>query len=124
MRLRLRIVGNPACGEALRAVLLGDLNSSMITMNNKIRKKISDGNPPDFYLEYVWKYSRTDDDRGQSSLPVEGAAGPIYIVNPNHAGFKINAEVNVYFRDKETEEEIFVTAVKSETSDDKIVTGY
>ena len=121
MRLRLRIVGNPACGEALRAVLLGDLNSSMITMNNKIRKKISDGNPPDFYLEYVWKYSHTDDDRGQSSLPVEGSKGPIYIVNRNHAGFKINAEVNVYFRDNETGEEIFITTIKSETSDDKIV---
>ncbi|CAL6330414.1 unnamed protein product [Bathycoccus prasinos] len=124
MRLRLRVVGNPACGEALRAVLLGDLNSSMMTMmNNKIRKthKISDGNLPDFYLEYAWKYSRTDDDGGQSSLPVEGATGPIYIVNRNHVGFKINAEVNIYFRDTETEEKIFVATVRGETDDDKIV---
>ena len=52
---------------------------------------------------------------------MEGATGPIYIVNRNHVGFKINAEVNIYFRDTETEEKIFVATVRGETDDDKIV---
>ena len=118
MSAHLRIVGEPRPGEALRVVVLGNVksivsgnNATTTTTNNNKAAVLSNQIEMDrrnskqelleseFYLEFRWMRSSVvgqNKGRKRDENAIEGANGPIYIVNRDDVGFKIFAEVRVF----------------------------
>ena len=113
----LKIVGDPKPGEALRAVILGDLNKS-----NPLRSNAEEDDAKnkslerfvDIKVEYKWvkrpitiKKSKIDDDRDRDDRPsvfveIVGANAPIYFVQKEDCGYSISARAVILRVNKKT----------------------
>ena len=155
MSAHLRIVGEPRPGEALRVVVLGNVKSivsgnnattTTTTNNNKAavlsnqiemdrRNSKQELLESEFYLEFRWMRSSVvgqNKGRKRDENAIEGANGPIYIVNRDDVGFKIFAEVRVFHVRSEGNPSkgggngggrLLVATLRSEANDDKTVLG-